>query len=494
MNSDRSLIMKKSQLTLTAALIGALCGSQANASAITEPADTIVYFAGSTAASAAVLNSVKSVCDTATFETWVDKSTNGSNLKTYFCKSKGVTGLNDGTKIQVRFSLATNVVGDNKYTTAVGGSMLGVGPVAYKLKLNFLAVSPSIAALCSGDPLASAGAACDEAAVGVVAPYVPQFGLSDLYPSAFVLQNAPASIGGIGSDAISTLKISPSTIVIFNTPVTKSLRNALQDAQFAAGKLDAACTSLSNRELGVCTPSLTGDDLAKIFGGQVSNWGDIQAGIASNKPIKIIRREIGSGTQATLNLVAMSSQYAKPENAYPCVGGAQPEVHELDSVKIVTTSGAMVTALNAAETAGDFSIGFLDTTRNGAGSNTAPSGEFRYIKINGVAPTLSNVANGTYKLIGQATVNRLAAWGGTAQELAVVDAITRSLNDPAIVAKGNTSSSLKQNFGQSGFMVVGNTSCTDDTNCAANPVTAYRFASNPADAPVGFCNAPKAVW
>ena len=385
--------MKKYQISLLAGVVGALCGSVAHATALTEVADVVVHLSGSTAASKAVDNSIRNVCDPTTVELYVDKSTSGSNHKAYFCRSKGVNGITDGTKLMVRLTGASTAIGPNKYTTALGGSILGVTPVAFGLKVNFLAVSPSVAASCSGDPLSTSGAVCDDTVAGLLAPYVPGFGISDLHPLAFILQNAPAQTGGMSSAALANLTISPGPIQIFNSPVTVGLRDALQDSQFKAGKLSPACKDLSNRELGVCTPSIAGADLAKIYGGQVTTWDQVDPALKAN-PIKVIRREIGSGTQASLNLVAMSAQYKNLSAAYPCTAGANPEVLDLPTVTVVTTGGAMVTALNNAHTAGDWSVGLLDVTKNGAGPDTAPGASFRYVLVDGVAPTLFNVASG----------------------------------------------------------------------------------------------------
>lgn len=485
--------MKKHQITLLAGVVGALCGSVANASAITEVAAVVVHLSGSTAASKAVDNAIRSVCDPTTVELYLDKSTSGSNHKAYFCSSKGVNGVTDGTKLMVRLTGASTAIGPNKYATALGGSILGVTPVAYGLKVNFLAVSPAVAAACAGDPLSASGAICDDTVAGLLAPYVPHFGISDMHPAAFILQNAPAATGGISSTALANLSISPGPIQIFNTPVTVGLRDAMQDSQFKAGKLNAACKDLSNRELGVCTPSIPAAMVAKIFGGQVSTWDQVDPALSA-KPVKVVRREIGSGTQATLNLVGMSEQYNNPAAAYPCAAGANPVVLDTPTTTVTTTGGAMVTALNNAHTAGDWAMGLLDVTKNGAGPDTAPSASFRYLFVEGVAPTLANVAAGKYVMIAQSTVNRASTWTGSAQELAVVKAITTAFNDPAIVAKGNTAATLKQNFGPAGYMVVGATSCSSDADCVTNPVTAYRFAKNIADAPAAFCTKPTNVW
>lgn len=484
--------MKKYQVTFLAGVIGSLCGSAAFATALTETADVTIYFSGSTAFQAGVVNAVKAVCDTTTVETYNDKATSGSNARTFFCRSKGVTGLSDGTKLQVRFSGGSKVIGDNQFSSALGGSILGISPVVYSQKLNFLAVSPSIASSCTASTSSALTWSCDDAVAGVLSPFVPQLGMTDLPPEAFVLQNAPVATGGVGSDAIAKLKISPGPIQIFNPVVTKSLRDALQDAQIKSGKLAATCSS--TRELGACTPSIKSTDVPRVFGGAVTKWSEIDSSLDANKLVYVVRREVGSGTQATLNLVGMSSVYGNVSKAYPCVSGSLPAVLNPSNVTVTATGGAMVTGMNNAETAGNWAMGFIDTTKNGAGADTAPTASFRYVLIDDVSPTLTNVANGKYKFIAQATLNRLSAFPGSASELAVVDAITRALGDPTVIAKGNTGTTYKQNFGQSGHMVVGSTSCTSDADCLANPVTAFRFASNPADNPAGWCNAPKNSW
>lgn len=495
--------MRKFQVKLLAGLLGVFSGSLAYGSALNETTSTTVYVSGSSAFQKGFALAIKTICEPNTLEAYQDST---KNAKAYFCKAKTGDASVDGTLIQIRFTIASTVIGDNDYgTVALGGSILGVSPVAYQQKVNFLALGPNLAGVTltgspTTDPISSPATFAQSPTA--LEKVVPQLGISDLYPDAFVGQNAPAQTGGISSDSLSKLTAAPGPIQIFNTPVTKVLRDRLQAIQFANGSLGASCTSITSdadKEQGACTPSLTASAIANIFSGTWTKWSDVDPGLTGDA-INIVRREIGSGTQAALNLVAMSEQYAQAATkAYPCVAGATPAVLNTSNVYSVgATSDQVVTKLNELNTASKFGIGLLDTTKSGNGENVATasaSSGLRYINIDKTSPTLLNVASGSYKFIAQSTLNtnNVEYPKYSAAQKAILNSLVRNLQDSTVIAGANAL--IKpMNMGQGGILVASRTSCSTAAGCLASPETAYRFAADPAAEPKAYCTAPKATW
>ena len=484
--------MKLNKLALCMGLAGSMSAyvGVVNATALTETPDITVYLSGSTAQFTNTENAVKSLCDAATWEKYVDNTTGGSRYRTYFC----TTGANapvqqQNKKLMVRLTGYTTTVGSNTFSSGIGGSLIGANPIINKEKLNFMAVAPGLT--CPSNK-------CDDTAPGVVAHYVPHLGITDVHPRLFTLQNAPAEAGAVTAAGLAQLEIKPGVITIFNTAVSKALRDALQDAQKAtlsASPYNCAYTGASptNREAGECTPSLTGEQLAKIYTGQVSTWNEVDAALAV-KDIKVVRREIGSGTQATLNLSIPSKNFAEPAKAYPCQAGAQPTVYNRTGVVVAATSGEVETALTSDPTA--WAIGFLSTDRNAP--TASPFKDYRFIMIDRVAPTLTAVANGQYRVVSQGTYQRRTDLAsdpnGGADVVAIVDAIAAQAVNPAIIKDAiTTASKFSHAFGWTGYMAVGNTSCANEAACKLSPVTSYRFAADPNGAPNN-CIAPTATF
>jgi len=483
--------MRKLNLVLAASVAIALASGQAIASTngITQGNDpnVIVYLAGSSAQVGNIANAVSALCQPGTREIYQSKS-NSKNQVTYYCLSTGVSGITDGTKVQFRLSTYSTVLGTTTFPAgqSVSGSVLGAGPVVRKNNIQFLAVSSAIASSCVESSTAST-INCDDSVPAVLAPYVPQLGITDLAPQNFVLENAPAEAGPISSADVQKLKIAPGTIQIFNTPVTLGLRNALQDIQFPG-----QCAA--NRELASCTPNLTAGQIAKVFDGSAATWDLVVPGL-NNKPVKVIRREIGSGTQATLNIAAPSKMYSDLTKAYPCTTGAQPSILNSANVSVAGSGSLMQTGLTAADTAGDWAMGILTPNANAAGPDASGTSPYRFIKIDGGAPTMSDTAAGKYKFFSQGTLQRLALATdvGSAQQVALIDALVFKATDPAVIATGNASSSNSQSFGKWGYMVPSATTNCTGTGCDTNPLTTQRFAASAAAAPNN-CVAPTASW
>jgi len=483
--------MRKLNLALAASVAFALASGQANATnnGLTNTADVIVYVSGSSAQDSNLGNAITELCQPGTRELYQSKSNSG-NQKTYYCLSSGVSGLTDGTKVQFRYSTYTTILGTTVFPTgqSASGSVIGGAPVARKNNIQFLAVSPSIAASCV-DATASGSTNytynCDDSVAGVLAPYPPQLGVTDLDPRWFVLENAPAEAGAMSSTDRDKLKIIPGTIQIFNTPVTLGLRNALQDIQFPG-----QCAA--NRELASCTPNFTAAQIAKVFDGSAATWDLVVPGL-NNKPVKVVRREIGSGTEASLNIAVPSKMYSDLTKAYPCTTGAQPTILNSANVTVTGGSGTMKTALTSADAAGDWAMGILAPNANGAGPDASGTAPYRFVKIDGGAPTMNDTAAGKYRFFSQGTFQRLSTGAGTAAEVSLIEALVAKATDPAVIAKGNNSINNKQSFGNWGYMFPSASINCSGSSCDSTPLTTQRFAPTVAEAPRN-CVAPTASW
>jgi len=481
--------MKKISFVL-AANVAALLGSGsalAAQDALSKVPQYIVYLSGSSAQKLNLDNAIlNGVCQTGTYEKYTN-ALGGDRYITYYCLSQDISGISNGTPIMVRYSGYTTVIGATTFApgTSAGGSILGANPVINGSKIQFMAVSPSTAALCDAKNV------CDDSKPGLVDVFVPQLGLTDLHPKWFVLQNAPVEAGATQATGLSKMKITSGIVTPFNTPVSLNLRDALQDSQIKSGALAATCSS--TRELGVCTPSLTASQLADIWTGAVTSWDKVDPNLQA-KPITLARREIGSGTQASLMVAVPSKLYSDMSKAYPCTTGAQPTALYGKNISTSGTTGEVETALVNANLNGDYAIGLVSAPRNGTGADAAQTKNYRIIKIDGKSPTLTEIASGGYKFVTQGTFQRQQTGAGTAAEVAIMDAIVQKMVDPSIIAKGNASAGYKLNFGDSGYMAVTDgASCNTTNTCATNPVTNVRFAKNAADFPNN-CVAPTSSW
>jgi len=294
---------------------------------------------------------------------------------------------------------------------------------------------------------------------------VPEIGTSDIEPDKFASifpQNVPVADlnldGNQNNDPLPAYKTAGvlSDVglaqLIFGVPVNVVMYQDLQRAQFPAGHpLNADChpaganygsiaNSANNANSEKCMPSLTGQEIRSIqmAGGAIRSTLDFQAenpfGSAAfsqltgtgttDNTIQICRRVNGSGTQAQFNAIMLG---------YPCdptgdgtIDTLVPETEGAFTTFVVNNSGSgdvekclndynnatNVTGKNAALRK-RWAIGVQSLEKN-APSGGAYSNAYRFIKVDGFAPTLANAHAGDYydvarqsiqTRIGTATVN-----------------------------------------------------------------------------------------
>lgn len=264
---------------------------------------------------------------------------------------------------------------------------------------------------------------------------IPDIGTSDVEPALFV-----GSLAGSKGDFTnqSGLSVSPLAGLNFGVVVTTSLRNTLQNMQFT----NNATWTIDERESEEFMPSLSSAALRSLFSGRVGSWINVQDGngntpfsfadisdLPSSATVHICRREPGSGTHATTaaNILGTNCAAGATAPMVSLLGGGSTT--SAPTVTETNGSGDMTDCMNAAQTGtavpSDYegsavptgkrwAIGYQSVEKGAvtviggvakSSENTANDAEgFRFIKIDGYAPTLENMHRGNYYNFSQSTI------------------------------------------------------------------------------------------
>ena len=412
----------------------------------------------------------------------------GGNHRAYFCNldTGKVTGLS-ATSPKVLFHKTST----SKATgTAIGGSGIGVNPVLKKQPVDVMSIN-------NGNCTAPANGEkywrCRISQTGDVTPQVPDAGVSDVNPELFIGANTPAGVAPVDAGEVAKLlQVVSGGSLVFNTPVTLELRNALQRAQIEEGILAADCLG---KETEVCMPGMSKQLIASLLTGQVGKWDsvmvgkpgslkpltDFASGAITDSKVHICRRTNGSGTQATIN--------AKILNA-PCTAGALDPVEtsndlagpivklnagsgDVERCLVDFNAGSNTSGQNAGATKA-FAIGVQSTEKNPSNALA-----YRFIKIDGVAPTLQNAAAGRYGVAAEVTYQWLKSGGPTGDKAKIISRVATDAGKPSIIAANNKSFAFT--WGQGGYLAVSTAgwevSPTGELDLN-NPVTPYTHAPN----------------
>lgn len=479
--------MKK--LVLGAAVSAALFAGAAHATITVDvdgkpvitPADTYeIYLSGSSAAqlfieqllTSSKVPAANKLCDsTKTIYRFGDNGS-GKDQNAYLCvinpKNPALTGLAAGK--------ANLLV----YKRNAGGSAQGVNPVIDEAAIEFLKVDNP--ANCT-TPVVSGGLSrltCTFTSgnPSFAQSHIPDFGISDLDPIQFQGDNTPAGFNPVTAADVAKLTVKSAAAQVFGIVVSTHLRNALQEAQFAA---TSACNpknanyTAAQAESAACMPSLNSAQIASIFSGKLNSWAQFKIGpsnnlyanttIAANKPstprIHICRRVSGSGTQAQLTVKFLgypcndvaTSPVTATDAALP-EAIAQAQVHAMSSSSGVSECLSELDAgTNTVGTSFDNTYGFRWAIGiQGAEINAQRGSPFRFIKVDGVAPTLLNVVNGKYHDWVELTFQYNKAHVFDQSEKTIVDEIIKEAGNPTVM--GVTNAAALHSWGQSGFLAV----------------------------------------
>ncbi|MDP2904659.1 MAG: hypothetical protein Q8N96_16405 [Methylovulum sp.] len=378
-----------------------------------------------------------------------------------------------------------------------GGSAQGVNPVVADAAIDFLKVDvptncTSVSTGVKGVSFSKINCAYTAGNALLSNAQKPDFGMSDVDPAQFFGQNTPSGFDPVAATDVDKLTVKSAAVLVFGVPVTKMLRNAMQEAQFGATSICVGKDDLA------CMPSLSSAQIASIFTGKLNSWKQLKLGAtgnlfdntsASNKPVglnadrvHVCRRTNGSGTGAQFGIKFLN---------YPCSSVATPaasktdgvpeavekaQIHENSSSGIVSeclsemdsgTNSIAGSFDGSAYPGGRWAIGIQGTEHN---ANRAFS--YRFIKVDGVEPTLDRVARGKYKDWVELTYQYNKTHAFDPSEKEVVEELIKQAGNPIVMAATNLNAI--HTWGKSGFMAV-----PQSFAAPATGVLAYEKPVNP---------------
>jgi len=311
--------------------------------------------------------------------------------------------------------------------------------------------------------------------------------------------------------------------LVYGVGVTLDLYKALQAAQWYSGKLPAD----ANSKIGEYTderyiPSLNRNFLAAVLSGQIKEWSDVKvddgsatglplnhasilatAGLSATPPsnykVAVGRRNTGAAIGAVA--YAKLLNYPFVDKAFSPAGNTSntAAVENLPATKPIVKSPAGARATDNLlvdwQTASNSStlnpaskkywgLAVHSGDRNGAQPNNSPSQPWRYVKIDGFTPTISNVASGDYPYWAEGQVLARSEADIAADSLTTGDVggnadAKRSLLLEFANALGSSDVAVDVNanlvhpFGQSGVFATTRTDATATVSIpfdSANPV------------------------
>ncbi len=470
-----------------------------------QPGDTLdLYVAGSSAQDNGLQRLFRLICAANSLDVY---RSNGGNVRTFFCRTRSGAGALPGVP-------EAQKVAFHKSSTSGSGS--GVGPLIQRTAVEFLNVAEIRAQFdkrCPADKRTLHAAESDltaytefECLNPTPDHQIPDAGISDVEPRFFLnaYQLAP--------DAIDVLSMHNANAFIFGIPVSLNLRDALQSARFA--KSDA-CNPANPRyqdlvefksgprikrgESESCMPSLSRAQLAGIFAGVVADWGQIvnasgyplaarnargaqissPPGVRapSDEHVFICRRVSTSGTQAAYEMFFLNQR---------CVPGVRPFVDAGDTIFQGSVSGDVKSCLAQLDQRNVWAVGILTTES----VESVGEDRWRFIKMDGVAPTLLNTYNGRWPFF----VEQSYQWRNDRSEqplqgpkLALMAQIGLQLGNPAIIR--DLDRGFRHVWGSAGLMALSDSSArlpprpapgkpVDEAALDENPTLAVRHDSS----------------
>lgn len=515
--------MKK--LLLGAAVSTALYGSLASAAVkvdsngipVIEPATTYeIFLSGSSAAQPFIESLLTSskvpvanrMCNSSKMiYKFSDTATLGKDQNAYLCE---LNTANPALK-----GLAAGKANLLIYKRNNGGSAQGVTPVVADTAIDFLKVDT--AANCTVAAAGTVGTSFTKINCNYTAgnPLLansqkPDFGISDVDPIQFQGDNTPSGFQPVTKDDVSKLTVKAAATQVFGIAVTKKLRDALQEITFGATN---ACVGSDKVD---CMPSLGYTQIASIFTGKLSSWKQLKVGptgdlftnaSTKNKPVTdrlhICRRTSGSGTGAQLGIKFLnypcSDVATMPAVSTDTTTGPTPEVVPKAQVHAMSSAGAMSECL-AELNSGTDTIGtsFDNSTRTngarwaigiqGTELNANLASDWRFVKIDGVEPSLDKVVKGRYRDWVELTFQYNNAHVFDSSEKQIVDELIKESGNPMVMAATNLAA--VHPWGQAGFLATPQANTAIDSGLVNYAKPVNPFSHGTTDAATNNCRMP----
>ncbi|HUI62418.1 MAG TPA: hypothetical protein VLX90_19480 [Steroidobacteraceae bacterium] len=457
------------------------------------------FFSGSSALDNDISNIMTTYCNAGTLNVWQDidaKGVKGANWKAYTCTFSGNAALpaslqNQSVIIHKRekegsvygsLPLPSNSYVEfmNLKSTRASGACVVDGS-AFDCTIGAFPVAPAVNTT-RGNPRHDAfyGGLATEVTPGVggnlnddecdyqqAAPVNPvatdldkdticrrtTLGFSDTEAEMFRLSNInarPNASDPVNADdwaqltsaQISGLTRKRTAGQVFGVIVSKSVFSALQLAQGIPVADPVTDGSASN------WPTLSKDQIRQLLAG-AAHWSDVVHGVTlagTLNNVAICRRDQGSGTQAASNQFFFN---------YPCDTTNQAPARDTGGLALASglyvaenfsgpyvkycmnqaEAGQLLDSTSTPSTFG--AIGILNANGDPSGSNTPLPDTWRWVKIDGSAPTLKNAILGIYDDWYEFQVAYKTSGGVNATEKALNDFVIAQLGTPSLISNAS---------------------------------------------------------
>lgn len=468
--------------------------------------DLEISIAGASAPDVAMKDLIKDICVAGTLTTFTDACQTGTASATSCGTGVGKTvgSSYSGYFCTVDHTKAGIAADKNVFfrKRSAGGSFQGTVPVALAQTTQ---TQMNIDSTHCGVTADSSIYKCDNTSTYTGAAAIPDMGASDLPPGDFVQPNVAAGSAECDATCTGNLDSVSNYALTMGIIVDSKLYVALQKAQGLSSDSNGdgiddvtqqsvfAANSALQPAFIANMPSLGEEQLASLYAGKVANWNKVfyndvaltaTSGVSAptDSRVFVCRRSPGSGTQGTINAVIMhvpcsgAADFPATDNTtclsatgvagsspaacsaatwsnpvIPATSSAVAVVHEASG------SGDLDNCMQNINDAGKWSIGLMGLDRSPI---TQGNSKWAFVKVNGVEPTLSNVARGKYPLWGGESlqwrnkdVNGVAA--PTGDQLAIMQTIRNNAGNAAELNTINLS--LTYPFGTAGALDLSNT-------------------------------------
>jgi hypothetical protein len=398
-------------------------------------------------------------------------SLKGTANRVFYCRTtREVSGVAAGQRLAI-------------YKSS-GGSGEGVNPVAAATPLPFLDLAklPHTPACERGQAVhATADFAaytdhtgCDEASILVH----PRVGLSDVNPELVGSAHVP-------------LTVRPQNQLVWGLPVSKNLRNALQTIQGLVRASVPHDDPLRDSEEAM--PSLSRAQVAALFSGVIRSWDDFydangapltQSSLLAPGPprdpdaagaspgayrpdpatgatVYICRRIATSGTQAAYEVHYLRARCEADAPAFVAPNDGSNLTTGGDARRLVRIAkpagnvfagvgtGDVRECLDAHTQFNRWAVGLLSTENVGNNGNR----KFRYVKVDGAAPTLLNAYLGHWPHVSEASMQWRKSYDAeltTTSEGRILNFVATNLGLPRVISALN--SGFVHSWGQGGYL------------------------------------------
>jgi hypothetical protein len=432
------------------------------------PGDTLELFvSGSSAQDSTLQRLFRLICMPGSLDVY---RVDGARL--FFCNlrggAEGLSGFAAGQKVAF-------------HKSSVGGSGGGVGPLIQRTPVNFLNVADLRSQQEQRCPAsrrevhAAEGALIAYTEYGCSNPnpdaHIPDAGISDVEPQFFL------DAYHLAPNAVDVLSVHNANAFIFGIPVSLNLRDALQSAHFSQRDVchpnnphhadlveGNGGLRVKRGESEACMPSLSRAQLSGMFAGTLADWSEIVTArgvpLASRDPntrqmfapagvtapsddrVYVCRRVATSGTQAAYEMFFLNRR---------CTAGVTPFITSGDNVFEGSVTSDVQSCLSQLSDRNVWAVGILTTESVEA----IGKDKWRFIKMDGVAPTLLNTFNGRWPFF----VEQSYQWRAEQSELplrgpklALMSQIGLRLGNPGIIRDLNHG--FRHAWGSAGAMAL----------------------------------------